>query len=42
LSLGATPLFAAGLLMAHGLLLRDATPGVLLFSLGAILVAIRG
>ncbi len=40
LSLGAGLLFVAGLLV--GLLLREVMLGVLLFALGAILVAIRG
>ena len=40
LSLGAGLLFVAGLLL--GLLLRGVMLGVLLFALGAILVAIRG
>jgi hypothetical protein len=40
LSLGAGLLFAAGLVL--GLLLRGVMLGVLLFALGAILVAIRG
>lgn len=40
LSLGAGLLFVAGLLV--GLLLRGVMLGVLLFALGAILVAIRG
>ena len=40
MSLGAGLLFVAGLLV--GLLLREVMLGVLLFALGAILVAIRG
>jgi hypothetical protein len=40
LSLGAGLLFVAGLVL--GLLLRGVMLGVLLFALGAILVAIRG
>ena len=40
MSLGATLLFVAGLLL--GLLLQEVMLGVLLFALGAILVAIRG
>ena len=40
LSLAAGLLFVAGLLL--GLLLREVMLGVLLFALGAILVAIRG
>lgn len=40
MSLGAGLLFVAGLLL--GLLLREVMLGVLLFALGAILVAIRG
>ena len=40
LSLGAGLLFVTGLLL--GLLLREVMLGVLLFALGAILVAIRG
>ena len=40
MSLGAGLLFMAGLLL--GLLLREVMLGVLLFALGAILVAIRG
>ena len=40
MSLGAGLLFVAGLLL--GLLLRGVMLGVLLFALGAILVAIRG
>jgi hypothetical protein len=40
LSLGAVLLFVAGLLV--GLLFREVMLGVLLFALGAILVAIRG
>lgn len=40
LSLGAGLLFVAGLLL--GFLLREVMLGVLLFALGAILVAIRG
>jgi hypothetical protein len=40
LSLGAALLFVAGLLL--GLLLQEVMLGVLLFALGAILVAIRG
>ena len=40
MSLGAGLLFVTGLLL--GLLLREVMLGVLLFALGAILVAIRG
>ena len=40
MSLGAVLLFVAGLLL--GLLLQEVMLGVLLFALGAILVAIRG
>ena len=40
MSLGAGLLFVAGLLL--GLLLQEVMLGVLLFALGAILVAIRG
>ena len=40
MSLGAALLFVAGLLL--GLLLQEVMLGVLLFALGAILVAIRG
>jgi hypothetical protein len=40
LSLGAALLFVAGLLV--GLLFREVMLGVLLFALGAILVAVRG
>jgi hypothetical protein len=40
LSLGSGLLFVAGLLL--GLLLREVMLGVLLFALGAILVAVRG
>ena len=40
MSLGAALLFVAGLLV--GLLFREVMLGVLLFALGAILVAVRG
>ena len=40
MNLGAALLFVAGLLL--GLLLQEVMLGVLLFALGAILVAIRG